>query len=59
MRPVLGSKNPAAKLTEEDAALIKALLREKHPIKDIAAKFNISEATIYDIKRGKTWNHVA
>jgi hypothetical protein len=53
-----GSKNGWSKLNEEQVAEIRILLK-RLSVKDIAAKFNVRPTTIYDIRLGRRWKHVA
>lgn len=54
-----GANHSRAKLTDEDVAHIKSMLRERTIWqKDIAAKFGVDPATISNIKKGKAWGHV-
>lgn len=46
------------KLTENDAVEIKQLLKDKVSPKEISKKFKVSRSTIYDIRLGRTWNHI-
>jgi hypothetical protein len=56
-RRVVGSKNPNAKLKEEDVMAILALIGILSERK-IAAKFGISKGTIYWIKQQRSWKHI-
>lgn len=60
LRNHLGSKHPKSKLNEQDARIIKKLLRRKNRPKiiNIAKQFKISTVTIYKIKSNKLWKHV-
>lgn len=49
----------AAKLTEHDVWLIKGLLKEGLSPSVIASKFDVTHHSIYRIKNGETWQHVA
>lgn len=55
LRSTKGIKNSQSKLTEKDVLNIR---KEKGLQKDIALKYGVSNITISDIKRGKTWNHL-
>jgi hypothetical protein len=46
------------KLTEKDVKLMKEIFREnpKELNRDVAAEFDVSEQTISEIRRGKTWS---
>lgn len=51
----LGSQNGFSKLTESDVKIIRELLGSGLTQKQIANMFNISDRTVGDIKRGKSW----
>lgn len=54
-----GSRNPAAKLNEEQVREIKRLLVSRELTQGrIALKFGVSLATIKCIKNGKLWGHI-
>jgi group I intron endonuclease len=53
-----GSKNRNSKLSEEDVIKIKIRIRNGELLKDISKSFNVSEANISNIKRGKRWAHI-
>lgn len=53
-----GSRNAAAKLTENQVLNIKCLLKMKMLMKDIAKLYNIGITQISYIKLGKSWKHV-
>lgn len=53
-----GSNSARAKLEESDVKEIKRRLLQRDRIVDIAADFNVSKATISQIRREKTWTHV-
>lgn len=50
-----GNEAHHRKITEEDAKEIRRMLSKRTPIKEIMKKFNISRATVYQIKNGVTW----
>lgn len=52
-----GSENPAAKLSEENIPIIRALRQRGRTIPDIANSFCVSIPTIKRILYGKTWTH--
>jgi group I intron endonuclease len=54
----VGSKNPGAKLTEEDVIEIKKMFKEGYKGCEISKKFNVCTAAISLIKNGKAWKHV-
>ena len=51
-----GESNPFVKLTESDVLAIRA--REGAPSRVIAEEFGVSQVTINEIRRGKTWRHL-
>ena len=62
-----GSQLPQAKISEEDAALIRSLIREREMLKrqaaaltnaKIAEKFGVHTRTIDRISAGFGWTHV-
>lgn len=54
-----GSKHPKSKLTEDDVKEIREILKNKTMRQiDIAKKYNISQETVSDINRGRSWNHI-
>jgi uncharacterized protein YerC len=54
-----GQNNPrASKLTADQVREIKKMIADKVHDKEIAEKFNCSEANISRIRRGITWNHI-
>jgi hypothetical protein len=57
-RSTWGERNPRAKLKMEQVVLIKEMLKNKSPVKEIAEKFNVSEGAIRSIKEGKNWSYV-
>ena len=52
----LGSKNKAAKLTENNVVFIK---NSKLLLRELAAMFNVSISTISHIRNGRIWSHVS
>jgi hypothetical protein len=46
------------KLTESDVVEIRRMLMSGMKNRDIAASFNVTEFTISDVKRRKSWKHV-
>jgi hypothetical protein len=50
-----GERNPIAKLTERAALAIK---KSDGPLRDAASKYGVSEATVSNIRRGKSWRHL-
>lgn len=51
-------KKPGAKITKSDAADIKKMIRNGVSGASIAKLFNISRASVSDIRTGKTWKDV-
>lgn len=47
-----GEKNPRAKLTEAQAL---ALLRDRRPVREVAAAFGVSRSTVGMIRCGRNW----
>ena len=53
-----GSMNPKAKLKDQDIIEIRRMILEGIFQKEIGRKFNVSQATISDIKLRSIWKHV-
>jgi hypothetical protein len=53
-----GEKNPKAKLTEEEVIEIRKLYSEGWIYYELAYVFNVSEKTIDDIIKRRTWRHI-
>ena len=53
--PKLGTKNPAAKLTEEQ---VRAIRKDDRPGKIAAVEYGISATTFYRIKTRDLWKHL-
>jgi hypothetical protein len=53
-----GSERTQAKMTEQDVLMIRKMMKEGVPRKDICKKLNISVHMYKDVQRGKTWRHV-
>ena len=53
-----GSKNPKAKLTENDVIQIRKLHKEGVSGAELGRLFGVVKETIYDICSGKRWNHI-
>jgi hypothetical protein len=53
-----GSKHGMSKLTEFQVLEIYALIKSKTPYSEIVTMFDISKATITNIKTGLTWGHI-
>lgn len=57
--PKRGSaRGRGASVTEEQAAEIRSLCRQRVPQEDIARRFGITQSNVSHINRGKTWTHV-
>lgn len=54
-----GKRRRAKKLTETDVIRIRELLHSGVPQGKIAVDFDVSVVTVRNIKRGKTWSHIA
>lgn len=53
-----GDRHWNRKLTESLIITIKEMINNGMHYRDVADKFNVSHATIHDIKQNKTWKHV-
>jgi hypothetical protein len=53
-----GSKNPKAKLTEQDAIQIRKLHKQGMTGAELGRNFGVVKETIYDIINGKRWKHL-
>lgn len=53
-----GAGQAGAKLTERDAADAKALLADGVPLAAVARLYGLRDATVADLKAGRTWQHV-
>lgn len=51
----VGSKNSQCKLTEKEAIEI---YNSKARTKDLSIQYNITQSTICDIRKGRSWTHV-
>lgn len=49
-----GENSPSSILTEDNVLEIVSMIGKYRQV-DIAAKFNVSKSTIYDIRKGKSW----
>jgi hypothetical protein len=58
MRSCFGARNGQAKLTDENILAIKEALMAGQKVKDVAAKFGVTNFRIYQIRRGEGWRHV-
>lgn len=52
------SGNKIKKLSPENVSEIKKMIRNGHPQKDIALKFNVSRSTVSEINTGKKWTGI-
>jgi hypothetical protein len=52
-----GTKNPNAKLQQDDAERIKGMLERGASLGLLAKEFGVSKHAIYSIRYGKTWDH--
>lgn len=55
-RYATGEAHPMARLTQQDANTIRALIADGYPRKEITRRFGISISTYDDIKNGARWN---
>lgn len=53
-----GTKNPAAKLSDNDVLSIRRLHEDGARPTDLAARFGVSRASIYNILQRKRWQHL-
>lgn len=53
-----GSRNPQAKLTEQDVIMIRKQLDQGVTQQTIANHYGVSRAMISNIKRGHSWRHI-
>ena len=53
-----GERNPRAKISEDDVRFIRELLLEGRTNVEVADMFNVSPASISNVRRGATWRHV-
>lgn len=53
-----GSKQANAKITEDEAAEVKAMIVAGTRVRDIESRTGVSKSTIVKIKRGESWKHV-
>lgn len=57
-RSSFGSRNPSAKLSEDDVRNIRRLFAQGFSGKEIAKLYSMNPATISEIRRDKLWKHV-
>jgi hypothetical protein len=53
-----GSRNPSAKLNEEQVLEIINLLHQGLSAKEVASQFNLERTQVSNIKLGKRWSHI-
>lgn len=53
-----GTANPCAKLRDEDVVQIRAMRRSGMLLREIGAKFGVSNQTVLDASRGTLWKHI-
>jgi hypothetical protein len=53
-----GSNNVFAKLTDDDVLRILMMKDEGKKVSEIKAIFAVSQVTVYEILKGKTWKHI-
>lgn len=53
-----GENNVFAKLTDSDVIQMLKMKNEGKKVSEISAIFAVSQVTVYEILRGKTWKHV-
>lgn len=54
----IGSRNPKAKMTEDDVLEIRKLNKNKMSNRAIAEKYGISPTTVSHIKKRQIWKHI-
>lgn len=57
-RSAKGSKKKNARLTEENVREIKKRLASGEFYRDLAKEYGVNPATIFGIKKGRTWRHI-
>lgn len=55
-RSLGGTRNPSAKLTEDDVLAIRA---SHEPLGTLAKRYGVCKATVSDARTGRTWRHLA
>lgn len=55
LRTTVGVKNSQVKLTEDS---VKLIFSDRRIYKEIAKDYNVSDVTICDIKKGRSWTHI-
>ena len=56
--PLIGERNPRAKLKEVQIPEIRELIKLGHDDASIAKSYGVSSSAIWMIRRGQNWNHV-
>lgn len=56
--PKLGSKNPCAKLNEENVINIRRRISNGEKSLDLAKEYGVSKTTISEVKTKKVWGHI-
>lgn len=56
--PRFGSQHASAKLTDDDARVIRASYEAGEPARKIAARFGLNKSTVHRIIRREAWAHV-
>jgi hypothetical protein len=54
----VGEQNATAKLTDASVRIIKGLIAAGEHIPDIAREFGVHRGAIYQIQKGRTWQHI-
>lgn len=57
LRDLRGEKNGSAKLSKEQVAEIRVLLKDKFYLREVAEMYNVHLSTIKRIKYNMAWNH--
>lgn len=57
-RQTRGEAHTTAKLTTEQALDLRARRAAGEPLKSLAATFGVSEATVSNVARGRSWSHL-
>lgn len=57
-RAAIGERSGQAVLAEADVLKIRELRANGESLADVASKFGISDATVWDIEIGRRWSHV-
>lgn len=54
-----GSENRNAKLNEAQVREIRAAIAQGHDVRELGSRYGVSTHTIIDIRRSRSWKHVA